>query len=87
MLLHADAEYNFEGFQDLVVFAVKDIVRGLRYLHANGVAHRDLKPANILVNNQHYSLLSKDQIAAHFKLWPFVCKLTDLGKVDRLMYR
>ena len=29
LLLHADTEYNFEGFQDLVVFAGKDIVRGL----------------------------------------------------------
>lgn len=80
LLLHADAEYNFEGFQDLVVFAGKDIVRGLQYLHANGVAHRDLKPANILVSNQHYSLLSEDQIAAHFKLRPVVCKLTDFGE-------
>ena len=71
LLLHADAEYN------LVVFAAKDIARGLRYLHANGVAHRDLKPANILVSNQHYSLLSKDQIASHFKLRPVVGKLTD----------
>lgn len=35
LLLHADAVYNFEGFQDLVVFAGKDIVRGLQYLHAN----------------------------------------------------
>ena len=25
LLLNADAEYNFEGFQDLVVFAAKDI--------------------------------------------------------------
>ena len=80
LLLHADAEYNFEGFEDLVVFAAKDILRGLRYLHANGVAHRDLKPANVLVSNQHYSLLSKDQIASHFKLQPVVCKLTDFGE-------
>ena len=80
LLLHADAEYNFEGFEDLVVFAAKDILRGLRYLHANGIAHRDLKPANVLVSNQHYSLLSKDQIASHFKLQPVVCKLTDFGE-------
>lgn len=38
---------------------------------------RDLKPANILVSNQQHSLLNKDQIASHFKLWPVVCKLTD----------
>ena len=80
LLLHADAEYNFEGFEDLVVFAAKDIARGLRYLHANGIAHRDLKPANILVSNQHYSLLRKDQIASHFKLRHVVFKLTDFGE-------
>lgn len=71
-----------EGFQNLVVFAAKDIARGIQYLHANAVAaHRDQKPTNILVSNQHYSLLSKDQIASHFKLRPVVCQLTDFGEI------
>ena len=81
LLLHIDAEYSFEGFEDLVMFAARDIVRGLAYLHANGVAHRDLKPANVLVSNQHYSTLSgEDQIGVHFTTRPIVCKLTDFGE-------
>ena len=32
LLLHIDAEYSFEGFEDLVTFAARDIVRGLTYL-------------------------------------------------------
>ncbi|KAJ7369654.1 hypothetical protein OS493_037337 [Desmophyllum pertusum] len=74
LLLHIDVEYDCDGFKELIAFAAGDIVRGLAYLHANGVAHRDLKPANILVSNQHYCSVSPNQIAAQFHSCPVVCK-------------
>ncbi|CAD5211738.1 unnamed protein product [Bursaphelenchus okinawaensis] len=36
---------------DLIAHLLMQILRGLRYLHAAGIAHRDLKPSNLLVNS------------------------------------
>ena len=42
--------------------------------------NRDLKPSNVLVSNQHYSSLSKDQMEIHFSSRPIICKLADFGE-------
>ncbi|CAH3190164.1 unnamed protein product, partial [Porites evermanni] len=75
-------DYDCAGFDDPRIFLgiCKDIATGLQYLHHKNVAHRDLKPANVLVSNQHYCQLSKEEIG---KVWiecPMVCKLADFGE-------
>lgn len=37
---------------DRVADYTRQILLGLRYLHANGIAHRDVKGANVLVSAQ-----------------------------------
>lgn len=43
---------KFHAFDErLVKIYTRQMLEGLRYLHANGVIHRDLKCANVLVDN------------------------------------
>ena len=59
--------YNCKGFHDVINHAALEMIQGLAYLHAKGIARRDLKPANILVCNPHYNTLSDAQeIALQF---------------------
>jgi len=50
--------------EELASSMVRDILRGLAYLHAHNIVHRDLKPDNILCSSSE---------------WPFQVKLADFG--------
>jgi eukaryotic-like serine/threonine-protein kinase len=44
--------------QDRAIRIATEILKGLDYIHANGVVHRDLKPENIMVDeNDHIKLI------------------------------
>ena len=39
---------------------MRDVVRGMAYLHSKGLAHRDIKPENIVVGNTYFHLIDFD---------------------------
>ena len=43
-----------DGTRDLV----RDILKGLRYIHAQGIVHRDLKPQNILMREDGSAVIA-----------------------------
>ena len=85
LLCQNKAEYHCKGFEEMIAFAAKEVVRGHDYLHGNGVAHRDLKPVNNLVSNQHYCSTREGEIAREFHFRPVVCKLTDFRESSRFL--
>ncbi|ORC86709.1 putative protein kinase [Trypanosoma theileri] len=52
---------NTEGHEHMVTKAphfLADVVLGLEYLHAAGIAHRDIKPCNMLLTADHHIKLA-----------------------------
>eukprot|EP00112_Aurelia_sp_Birch-Aquarium-sp1_P014211 Seg3053.2 transcript_id=Seg3053.2/GoldUCD/mRNA.D3Y31 product="Serine/threonine-protein kinase 33" protein_id=Seg3053.2/GoldUCD/D3Y31 len=81
-LEHADYAYDFDGFEHVNHFIVKDIAEGVNYLHGKDIVHRDLKPSNILVGNMHNWDLDNGSFIERWQRMdePIVCKLTDFGE-------
>ncbi|MEZ4884476.1 MAG: serine/threonine-protein kinase [Chitinophagales bacterium] len=55
---------------EVISAIVKDILKGLAYLHKNGIAHRDLKPKNILLTQN--------------KKGKYIAKIADFGISKRI---
>ena len=80
-LQHADAAYDFDGFDHTAKMIANGIIEGVRYLHESEIVHGDLKPAKILVSNVQYANVSEEDFV---KFWQsedaIICKLTDFGE-------
>ena len=81
-LQHADAMYDFEGFEHVPMVIAKDVIAAIRYLHEKDIVHRDLKPGNILVGNQEFLPLDTQKFTEKWQSSepPITCKVTDFGE-------
>ncbi len=43
---------NYKLSMDKIKVVTRNLLKGLAYLHENGVIHRDLKPENVLINDE-----------------------------------
>ena len=74
-----DCEFDFKMSDDVITICMRDIVKGLEFLHGIEIAHRDLKPSNILASNQHYAQKEESAIQKGYQACPIVCKVADFG--------
>ena len=45
---------KWDGAENKVRAAFRDIAHGVQWLHSKGIVHRDLKPENVLVDNERF---------------------------------
>lgn len=46
--IYEELDYGFED--DFIAYFIRELLRGLEYLHLKKIIHRDIKCANILMN-------------------------------------
>ena len=79
--LRTEDDFSLTNLESFSRFIVRDVVKGVQFLHLKGIAHRDIKPANVLVCNQHYANISiKKEMYEAMNRIPIKCKLGDFGE-------
>jgi p21-activated kinase 1 len=48
-----DAVHNYAFQEGQIAYVAREVLQGLKYLHAKKLVHRDLKSANIMVSNDN----------------------------------
>lgn len=71
-ILNFRETYNLD--HDLIVFIMREILRGVSYLHLKQIIHRDLKPRNILYKISNKNFLSNDRSNEELSI-----KIADFG--------
>jgi serine/threonine protein kinase len=55
-----------KAFRELFVTAARDLVGGLKFIHAHGIVHADIKPANVLLDVQQTNSAQVRAIRARY---------------------
>lgn len=62
---------------ELVRFIIYSILKGLEYIHSQGIAHRDIKDENVMFNHQFIKIIDFGMACYPIKIGQFVMKFRE----------